>query len=335
MIGAGFVLLVFWPGSESQLIKVPIVENGQRNPADFFNIPNPSAAEAEQEAILMFVGDIMLSRRVGAKAVNQNDWRWSFLKMADVLRQADLTFGNLESMISDQGRNVGSIYSFRADPRMLEGLTFSGFDVLMLANNHTGDWTRLAFEDTMTRLTQADIGYCGAGWHFSEAHQPVIRQAGAAQIGFLCYTNLAPLHMKASAEKSGIAWMDLEQLQKDIAAAKTAADIVIVSMHTGEEYQEHPNKYQKDFARAAIDFGADLVVGHHPHVTQDLENYHDRWIAYSLGNFIFDQDFSEGTMHGWLLKVVVSGQQIISVEPLDVDYDKDFQPCLKDSAVLF
>lgn len=330
VISAGLSLVVFWPEPEAEDFSLSISDKSKQEAAEFFNISGQAAEKQQpQKAVLMFVGDIMLSRRVGMKTTKQGDWQWPFLLISHYLASADLAFGNLESMISDQGRNVGSIYSFRADPRMLEGLTGAGFDVLMLANNHVGDWTRLAFEDTMARLTDRGVDYCGAGWDFDLAHQAVVREAGAAKIGFLCYTDLAPVHMKAATAKSGIAWMELGQLKDDIIAARAKADIIIVSMHTGYEYKEHPNKYQRDFARAAIDAGADLVVGHHPHVIQDLETYHNGWIAYSLGNFIFDQDFSEETMHGWLLRVTIHDKEIISVEPIDIYINKDFQPALK------
>lgn len=300
--GAILGVLIFLPGQQLEAINSS--ENNldntvQKNVEDYFNIPQSTVQlQQSEEAILMFTGDIMLSRRVGAKTAKQGDWRWPFLQIGDYLSQADLTIGNLESVISDQGRNVGSIYSFRADPRMLEGLALAGFDVLDLANNHVGDWTRLAFEDTMTRLTNVGIGACGAGANFNEAHAAVIQQAGLAQIGFLCYTDIAAAPLFAKQGQSGVANMDLVQLKKDIAAAKAKADIVVVQMHTGVEYQPHPNSKQQIFAKTAIDAGANLVVGHHPHVIQDFEQYKNGWIAYSLGNFIFDQYFSADTQEG-------------------------------------
>lgn len=330
--GAVLGVLIFLPGQ--QLEATNTSEQGldsatKKDVEDYFNIPQ-STIQIQQlkQAVLIFTGDMMLSRRVGAKTAKQGDWRWPFLQIGDYLSQADLTIGNLESVISDQGRNVGSIYSFRADPRMLEGLTLAGFDVLDLANNHVGDWTRLAFEDTMTRLTNAGISSCGAGANFDEAHTTIVRQAGSAKIGFLCYTDIAAAPLFATKDQSGVANMDLAQLKKDIAFAKAEADIVVVQMHTGVEYQPHPNSKQKTFAKTAIDAGANLVVGHHPHVIQDFEQYKDGWIVYSLGNFIFDQDFSDETRHGQILKVTLEDKNIKSVDLIDVYDALDFQVSL-------
>lgn len=334
LVFAGAILgtLIFLPGQQLEAINSPkqdVTDAAKKDVEEYFNIPQPdSQVQQPKQAILMFVGDMMLSRRVGAKAAKQGDWRWPFLQIGDYLSQADLTIGNLESVISDQGHNVGSIYSFRADPRMLEGLTLAGFDVLDLANNHVGDWTRLAFEDSMARLTNAGISSCGAGVNFDEAHTAVVRQAGSAKIGFLCYTDIAAAPLFAKENQSGVANMDLAQLKKDIESAKQSADIVVVQMHTGVEYQSRPNSKQRTFAKTAIDAGANLVVGHHPHVIQDFEQYKDGWITYSLGNFIFDQDFSAETRHGQILKVTLQDKTIKSVDLIDVYDSLNFQVSL-------
>ncbi|PIU74947.1 MAG: hypothetical protein COS76_03360 [Candidatus Portnoybacteria bacterium CG06_land_8_20_14_3_00_39_12] len=334
LVSAGAILggLIFLPGQQLEATnnsQQQAFSINNKNVDEYFNIPQPaSQIQQPKEAVLMFTGDMMLSRRVGAKTAKQGNWRWPFLQIGDYLSQADLTIGNLESVISDQGHNVGSIYSFRADPRMLEGLTFAGFDVLDPANNHVGDWTRLAFEDSTARLTNAGISNCGAGANFDEAHTAVVRQAGSAKIGFLCYTDIAAAPLFAKENQSGVANMDLTQLKKDIESAKQNVDIIVVQMHTGVEYQPHPNSKQKTFAKTAIDAGANLVVGHHPHVIQDFEQYKNGWIAYSLGNFIFDQDFSVETRHGQILKVTLRDKTIESVDLIDVYDSLNFQVSL-------
>jgi hypothetical protein len=110
---------------------------------------------------LLFVVDIMLDRGVEFYMKQHNDWKWPFLLIADTLKNADLVFGNLESVISDKGENLGSIYSFRADPKALEGLTFAGFDILSMANNHSLDWGVEALADSASRLKQAGIAPVG------------------------------------------------------------------------------------------------------------------------------------------------------------------------------
>jgi len=294
-------------------------------------IINP-VPKVDKKVTLMFVGDIMLSRSVGDKMKNLDEWRWPFLKIADTLNSADLTFGNLESPISDRGRNVGSIYSFRADPRVIQGLNFAGFDLVTVANNHIGDWTRQAMEDTFTYLENANIAYTGGGFNEEQAHTATIKEIKGTKFGFLGYTAIGSKYTLAQGDTSGIAWLEMERLKTDISNASKTADFIIVNMHAGEEYQPHSNAYQQKYARLAIDAGAKLVIGHHPHVIQEIEEYHGGYIAYSLGNFIFDQTFSQETMEGLLLKVTVENGEIQTIEPIKIDISKDFQAYIKESS---
>lgn len=279
-------------------------------------------------ATLLFVGDIMLDRGVEAQIKTHQDWRWPFLNIADTLQEADIVFGNLESIISDKGKRVGSIYSFRADPLAMEGLTYAGFDVLSIANNHSLDYGREALEDTLSRLGDAEIAYTGTGFSKSEAHSPAVLYINETEIGFLAYAGLGPSNWAAGENYSGIAWIDentLSVLVEDILRAKSKTDIIIVSLHAGEEYTKDPSEFQRVFAKTAIDAGADLVIGHHPHVVQSIEQYKGKTIAYSLGNFIFDQDFSADTMQGLMLKVLVQNKKIQEVIPLKTKINSSFQ----------
>jgi poly-gamma-glutamate synthesis protein (capsule biosynthesis protein) len=277
---------------------------------------------------LFFVGDIMLDRGVEAKIkkYGQGDWKFPFLKIADTLKKSDILFGNLEGPISDKGRNVGSIYSFRADPKAIEGLNYAGFDILSVANNHFFDYTISALEDTFLRLKEANIDYAGGGFNEEEAYAPVIKEIKGVKIAFLAYTNLGSPSWQAGKNRSGIAWLTKERLEEGVKSARKQADIVIVSFHFGDEYQNQSNAVQKYFAHLAIDSGANLVVGHHPHVVQEIEKYNKGYIAYSLGNFIFDQNFSKETMEGLLLKVLVEDKKIKEVLPLNVKINEFFQP---------
>lgn len=280
----------------------------------------------ENEIVLMAVGDIMLNRGVELRIrQNQENHAFPFLKVKQYLSQADLVFGNLESVISDKGTNVGSIYSFRADPKAINGLTYAGFDIVSVANNHAFDYTRKALEDSLNRLKQAQMSYVGAGFNKQEAHSIVIKQIGETRIGFLAYNDLGSKNWQATENSSGIAWLD-ENIAYGIKKAKSLVDILIVSMHFGDEYAKQPNGTQTYFAQLAIDSGADLVIGHHPHVTQPVEKYKEKYIAYSLGNFIFDQNFSEETMKGLLLKVLIQNKEIKEVIPVNIQINKNFQP---------
>ena len=298
-------------------------------------------AENNDDAIsILFVGDIMLNRGVEYMIDKEGgeDFKFPFLKIAEDLKKADLLFGNLEGVISDKGYNVGSKYSFRVEPDAINGLVFAGFDIVSLANNHALDYTREALEDCFLILKEAGINHVGAGLNEEEAFSLVVKEinnsTGTSQVkvGFLAYTNLGPITWKATKINSGIAWIDkesIEKIKKDVESAKKEVDILAISLHAGKEYSLEPDEFQVFFAKTVIDAGADLVIGHHPHVVQPIEKYKNGWIFYSLGNFIFDQDFSEETMQTQIIKVLIKNGEIEKVTPIDVKLNAFFQPYIE------
>ncbi len=283
--------------------------------------------EKPSRAVLLFVGDIMLSRSVGIKVRNkgEGDYRYPFLEVADILNSADMVFGNLESPISARGRDQGSIYSFRADPRAIEGLSYAGFDVLSLANNHIWDWGADALEDTVLNLASENILSVGAGANYTEANSPALFEVNGTSIAVLAYTNLLPKSMQASEESPGLSDFDLGKIEETINTLSSQGYLVVVSLHWGDEYQTVANSGQQETARELIDAGADLIVGHHPHVVQQFEQYGEGWVAYSLGNFVFDQFFSEETMRGAVLRVDLEKGNIVDVTLLPTQLSPDFQ----------
>ena len=296
-----------------------------------------SIVEEKQPIKIILVGDIMLDRGVEymIEREGDRDFRFPFLKVVDYLKEADIVFGNLEGVISDKGIKAGSIYSFRVDPKAIEGLSFAGFNVLSLANNHALDYGRAALEDCLAKLSNAEIDYVGAGFNEKEAYSPIIKEVNgltglpAVKVALLAYTNLGPETWKAAGENSGIAWIsenNFETIKEDIKLAKEKADILIVSLHTGEEYQKEPTQFQIEFSKMAIEAGADLIVGHHPHIIQKNEKYKNGYIFYSLGNFIFDQSFSEETMRGQILEVLIKDKKIKEVVTKDIKINNFFQP---------
>jgi len=274
---------------------------------------------------LIFVGDIMLSRQVGMKMAALNDYLFPFRKVADYLKSADIAFGNLESVISSKGIKVGSIYSFRADPRAALGLQYAGFDVVSIANNHIWDYSLAAFVDNLNNLKTVGIGAVGGGMNFAEAHSPWIKEINGEKIAYLAYTDLLSVSISAGADSPRVSYLDETQMIADIQKAKSQANIVVVSMHEGDEYQTKHNAKQEQIAKIAIDTGASLIIGHHPHVVQEVEPYKNGWIAYSLGNFVFDQYFSKETMSGLILEVTVENRKITSVKQIKTEISNDFQ----------
>ena len=278
----------------------------------------------------------MLDRGVEWYIKQHQDQNWPFLKVADFLNRADLVFGNLESVISDKGTKEGSIYSFHAEPESVKGLSFAGINIVSVANNHSMDYGIEAFLDSMQRLKEAGIIPVGGGANKKQAYAPRIETIRGTTIGILAYTTLGSPFWQAGEKTPGIAWIDsslLEQLKQNIKKAKQEADIIIVSFHFGEEYQTKPNAVQQLLSRAAIDAGANLVIGHHPHVVQPIERYKHGFIAYSLGNFVFDQGFSKETMKGMLLKVLVKENSITEVTPLIIEISSEFQPAISTESI--
>lgn len=276
-----------------------------------------------KEVSVVFVGDIMLSRQIGKLMQVENNWFMPFELVAEDLKNTDIVFGNLESVISDKGKDSGAVYSFRADPRSLEGLLYANFSVVSVANNHSFDWGDSAFLDSIQRLKNSGILPIGGGVNRENARDPVFIEKEGIKFAFLAYSEFA----ETFTEESFTAPIKEEFLEEDIKKTEIAgADIIIVSFHWGEEYKEESNDFQKYFGRRAIDFGADLVIGHHPHSVQEIENYKNGIIAYSLGNFVFDQNFSEATRKGLILKAVFRDKKISETTPILVKFNKNFQP---------
>ena len=282
--------------------------------------------EKPDTARLIFVGDIMLDRGVKSSVYRNfdNDYARLFDHL-DILTEGDLVFGNLEGPISDVGRNVGSRFSFRMDPIVLPALVDAGFTIFSFANNHVGDWSQVAFEDTLTRLSESGIDYTGAGWNKDEARTPTVTVINDISIGMLGFTDVGPNWMEAGAERAGILLASDPLYEDIIKDAADMVDILIVTLHWGDEYVPF-NARQERLAKSAIDAGADMIIGHHPHVIQGIEYYNGKLIAYSLGNFIFDQYFSKETMQGLILDMIVDKHGIIEMTPLVSEQARTYQP---------
>lgn len=273
---------------------------------------------------LLFVGDIMLSRQIGGIINREQDPLYHFLRIAEVTKLADIAFANLESIASTLGENVGSIYSFRAEPDTLKGLVYAGFDVVSVANNHAFDWGHGAFMDSQNYLDKLGIAHVGGGKDLVEARKPVIIERNGTKFAYLAYSEFASRNPVSGVP--AVAPLDLELMKEDVASAKNVADVIIVSLHWGTEYATTSGPAQKEIARALIDSGVLIVAGHHPHVIQEVEKYHGGLISYSLGNFIFDQNFSAETREGLMLEVTVDRGEIDSYKSIIVHFNSTFQP---------
>lgn len=257
------------------------------------NVPGGDSGEA---VTMSFVGDMLPGEYLNP-LMKQNGFDYPYRKALLYLSEPDITAGNLELPVTLGGTPIeGTPYVYKGHPEALPAIKDAGFDVLSLANNHAMDQGLEGMLDTMKHLKDAGIGFMGTGNNDTEAYQPYIAEARGVRVAFVGLSNVIPfVELKADRNTPGIAeTYDANRAAAAISAAKENADLVVVMVHWGEDLEEEPEEDQKAKARAYIDAGADLVIGAHPHVLQGFETYKGKWIAYSLGNFIFEA-YPEGT----------------------------------------
>lgn len=239
----------------------------------------------------------MLDRGV-RDIILQKGLEWPFSAVKGLLRDADIAFLNLESSVTDRGgRMPGKGIWFRMPPSWLQALVDAGIDIVSVANNHVMDYDEEALLDTLNHLDHSGISRVGAGADISAARLGRILTVNGLRVGFLAYSDFWDIFWSSSYRKTsgasegkpGIAPSLSSFMSEDIRRLKRHADFVVVSVHWGQEYMTEPDYAQKARGRAAIDAGADVVLGHHPHVLQPVESYNGGLIFYSLGNFVFDQ----------------------------------------------
>jgi poly-gamma-glutamate synthesis protein (capsule biosynthesis protein) len=319
----------------------------------------PLKPEQKSSASFLAVGDIMLSRNVAAESFKALDVELPFSKMKDILLSTDFNFGNLESPFfaashpcsvgpgTMEGIVGGHSLIFGAPCNMRAGLKNYNFKVLSLANNHALDQGLEGLQGTISDLNDLGIKHIGTGNKEEEAWQPAAIEANGIKICFVG-ASYASVNDGGKTTNDYVARIEnVEKLKSSILNLKSACDFIVASMHAGTEYVTKPNQDQVNFAHAAIDAGADMVIGHHPHWVQTIERYcpntatspwpspqkereglqsaipspnegrvpegrerlqcaNPKYIFYSLGNFIFDQMWSQETREGLVLKIRVS-----------------------------
>lgn len=248
-----------------------------------------SGSILEQEHVkLAFVGDIMFSGTVET-LLKDKGYDYPFMFVKEYLQGADITLANLETPISERGEPEDKTYAYRTSPKAIPHLVESGIDVLNLANNHILDYGLQGMLDTFDRLDQAGLKRIGAGRDVEEAYAPVIIEKNGIQIAFFGFSQVVPeVWWKADKDHPGVAeTYNYIRPVEAIESVRNQVDLIVVTAHWGGENVDIPDDRQTEMAHRYIDAGADLVIGGHPHVLQSIENYKDKWIAYSLGNFIF------------------------------------------------
>lgn len=287
--------------------------------------PRPTPTRTPVVTRVTVVGDIMVGRRVGEAYAN--DPTAPFRPFAERLAAADITVGNLESTLSDNGRPTQGGDSFFADPRMLEGLHLAGFDGVSLANNHLGDYGRQAQLKTFEELERAGLAYFGAGSDLERARAPWVVEHEGIRIAFLGTESIGETPA-ATATSPGTNRLNmpprtgpldtaaLDRIAGDIAAAKAEADTVIVLPHWGTQYTHRPEPVQHQVAARFAEAGADLVIGGHPHWVQGWELVGKTTVVHSLGNFVFDMQFSRQVQEGVFVEIELVDGKVAAIEPV-------------------
>lgn len=248
---------------------------------------------------------------------SKTQWaRYPFRNIAPVLRQADIAFVNLETPLSDTGRNAGA---FRTPTAFADGLRWAGIDVVSTANNHALDDEGQGLMDTKEALWQAGVGAVGTGRNLADARRPFILERNGIKVGFLAYSQFVNVGTSAFAQpnRSGVAPLDPIIIKQDIQRLRSQVDYVVLSFHWGIENSQDTHADERAFAHEMIDAGADVILGTHPHVPRGIEVYKGKVIAYCLGNFIF------GHAHtywgdNYLLRLTMTPKQITEVEVLPI-----------------
>ncbi len=252
---------------------------------------------------ILFFGDMMLDRHVGEK-IDKHGLEYIFENFATssseiVLNDYNIVSCNLEGTITNNGAYYNPVmsYDFAFAPELILQLKDYGFNFFNLANNHFSDQGERGIIETRKNLDKLGFNYTGCrDGKVGECSSTVV-EAADKKIG------MAGFSMVYSK-------LNMAEAEKVINNLASTTDLIIVNMHWGNEYDHQFNKVQQNTARSLIDAGADIIIGHHPHVVQGIEEYKSKLIFYSLGNFVFDQYFSANTQKGLAVGVSVDGEQI-------------------------
>lgn len=269
---------------------------------------------AEKRVTMIATGDVIPARSVNYRTIQNGDFRWPFFKTAEVVSNADLTLINLETPLLKNCPVINDGMIFCGDARHIEGLAFAGVDIASIANNHAGNWGTVGITETRAILEGAGMLVSGGD------DQPVYKEMKGMRFAFLAFNDI-------DHEEEGVAWAHNEKIAQHIREARPNADVVIVSFHWGVEYMRQPHPRQIELAHLAVDSGADVIIGNHPHWIQPVELYKGKFIMYAHGNYVFDQEWSEETKLGVIGRYTFYDKQLVDVEYLPiriVDYGQPY-----------
>lgn len=272
-----------------------------------------------QTTTIVFTGDVMLGRTINAAASKASDYTSPFSATRDLLASADITSVNLETPLPKSCPIKPEGMVFCGSQNWIAGLVGSGVDIINLANNHSFNYGSAGLTGTVDALTAAGLHPVGLG-------QPATITVGSTTFAFLGFNAVG-------GSRPPIADADSSDITAQVSAAEKLADVVIVQFHWGREYTASPTADQRRLAHLAIDSGADLVLGHHPHWVQPVEIYSGIPIIYSLGNFIFDQYWSEPTRQGLVVRAAFQNRRLTDIRLIPVVIDLSGRPAVAPPSV--
>ena len=277
-------------------------------------------------------GDFPFCPGIGVRSCLRED-KSPFEEVSDILSSGDIVFGNLETCLSNNGliANELSSVEMRGKPESVHFLKEAGFNVLNLANNHTMQHGMTAFNETVEILQQENIHVIGLR---GESLNPVIMQCKGRTIGFLGFAFEKDNYGNKSL---GYSYGPACSLKKEITSLKEKVDKLIISCHWGVEFMSKPSPYSVILGRKIIDWGADIVLGHHSHVMQGIEHYKDGLIVYSLGNFLFDMLWDEKLRNSYIVTIHMDGMLTYDLVPVTIagNYSITINPDIQENLQYF
>lgn len=253
--------------------------------ANFHNEIAENKINKIKTASILNFGDLMLDRSV-KKQIDKNGVDYIFTKLANqdnlLTADSDAIAANLEGPFADKRRATSKSIAFRFDPKLIATLTKYHFNLFNLANNHSQDMSLDGFKESQKNLTAAGISFYGQQYKANDQNL-LVKQIGDFKFGFIGLDDT-------------INKIKISQVKSLVDKAKSqGAEIILANVHWGDEYKLISNQRQRQLAHALIDSGVDVIIGHHPHIVEEMEIYNNHPIFYSLGNFVFDQYFSVPT----------------------------------------
>lgn len=292
---------------------------------------NSEQSRANQPAVKLFaVGDIMLGdspycfgHGVGS-AIGTHGPLYPFEQVSEFLREGDLVFGNLEVVISRHDRKVDPFprLEYRAMPEAVKGLANCGFDLFNVATNHTMEHGQSALEETLDLLAENKMRCVGADVLPKKIKRYCFLEKNGIRFCFLGYNFRPPQYFL---DEPSWPEPNLTLIKNDLMGLKSQADYFVVSLHWGDEFITYPSPEQVEIGHALIDAGANIILGHHPHIIQGVENYNGGVIAYSMGNFVFDM-WQDRLRKSMILECTFRKDTDIEFDIVPVYINKNHQP---------